>query len=164
MIKEPIEKAVEKPEAPDLGQTAESQATETAEKALETIPKPEEQVFEEEKAPAGIVSPLASAPPLTPQPKEEHLIAVEKILEEDLDDTFLNLPPETQQKFKIEGEKTALTIWQMVESAKVQIKRVIQLIRRWLKIIPGINRFFLEQETKIKTDKILELAKKHRVK
>jgi hypothetical protein len=37
----------------------------------------------------------------------------------------------------------------------VSTKKIFVLIRAWLKIIPGVNRFFLEQEAKIKTDKIL---------
>jgi len=31
----------------------------------------------------------------------------------------------------------------------------------WLKILPGVNKFFLEQEAKIKTDKILALKNKN---
>jgi len=27
----------------------------------------------------------------------------------------------------------------------------------WLKLIPGVNKFFLEQEAKIKTDEVLKL-------
>jgi hypothetical protein len=38
------------------------------------------------------------------------------------------------------------------------VKKILALIRDWLKLIPGVNRFFLEQEAKIKTDKILLAA------
>ena len=37
--------------------------------------------------------------------------------------------------------------------------KIIDVIKKWLSIIPGINKFFLEQEAKIKTDKIMELKK-----
>jgi hypothetical protein len=30
---------------------------------------------------------------------------------------------------------------------------------QWLKLLPGVNRFFLEQEAKIKTDRIIHLKK-----
>jgi hypothetical protein len=33
----------------------------------------------------------------------------------------------------------------------------LKLIREWLLIIPGVNKYFLEQEAKIKTDKIQQL-------
>ena len=36
----------------------------------------------------------------------------------------------------------------------------MSLIREWLKVIPGINKFFLEQTVKIKTDKIINRAHK----
>lgn len=110
-------------------------------------------------APAPVVPVAPSLPRLV---KDPHLVEIEQILEEDLKNTFLDLSPEKQRKFKAEGERVAGIIWQMIETAKLQVNKVIKLIRRWLKIIPGINRFFLEQETKIKTDKIVELARKHR--
>ena len=39
-------------------------------------------------------------------------------------------------------------------------KKIFQLILEWLKLLPGINRFFLEQEAKIKTDRIIHLNQK----
>lgn len=102
------------------------------------------------------------APPRpAPVKKNEDLIKVEKILEEDLEEAYAKLPPEKRAAFKKEGERVAIIIWQMVEAAKFHARKIINLIKGWLKIIPGINRFFLEQEIKIKTDKIMELAKQH---
>jgi hypothetical protein len=43
---------------------------------------------------------------------------------------------------------------------KIKVNKIIDLIRRWLKLIPGINKFFLEQEVKIKADKIIRLKDK----
>ena len=43
----------------------------------------------------------------------------------------------------------------MVSAAKVHSKKILKAIVGWLKMIPGVNKFFLEQEAKIKTDKIL---------
>lgn len=82
---------------------------------------------------------------------------IETILEEDLTDLYLTMPRETQQKFKVKGEETSSKIRQLVQKTKINAKKIFQLIRDWLKIIPGVNRFFLEQEAKIKTDKILRL-------
>ena len=85
---------------------------------------------------------------------------IEKILAEDLEDEFTKMDPATQQEFKRKGEETAQKINNLLESAKVKVKKIIDLIRSWLIMIPGINKFFLEQETKIKTDKILKTKEK----
>ena len=46
----------------------------------------------------------------------------------------------------------------MIETGKAVGRKILKLIRSWLKLIPGVNKFFLEQEAKIKTDKIVDLA------
>lgn len=97
-----------------------------------------------------------------PQPKAELLLEVEDILSEDLGDIYQTMTPENQRRFKAKGEEVARTIWQMIETAKLHLKKILTLLREWLKMIPGINRYFLEQETKIKIDKIIELAKKEK--
>lgn len=152
------QKAAEmKPESRAPGFDLETlKAKEAAEIAQETgLPGFKE--IEEAKPPSAQPPSLSVAR----SPKDKKLIEIEKILEKDLEDAFLHLPSDRQIKLKIEGEKTAKIIWQMIETAKIQVKKIMELIRRWLKIIPGINRFFLEQETKIKTDKILALTKNY---
>ena len=44
-----------------------------------------------------------------------------------------------------------------MQQTKIQVKKIFILIISWLKIIPGVNKFFLEQEAKIKADRILDL-------
>lgn len=83
--------------------------------------------------------------------------AVEAILEEDLGDAFRKMTPEMQAKFRKEGERITAVIVEMVRNAKVNARLVLNMLARWLKMIPGVNRFFLTQEAKIKTDKILKL-------
>jgi hypothetical protein len=80
---------------------------------------------------------------------------IDGILEEDLKELYVAMPPQKQAEFREKGEETRSKIRQLVSSAKVNAKKIFVLIRGWLKIIPGVNRFFLEQEAKIKTDKIL---------
>ncbi|MFA6393360.1 MAG: hypothetical protein WCW25_00590 [Patescibacteria group bacterium] len=80
---------------------------------------------------------------------------VEKIMEENIEKIFLSLSPKKQAEFKIAGERTAAEINGLLEKGKATMKKVIDLIKKWLLIIPGVNRFFLEQEAKIKADKIL---------
>jgi hypothetical protein len=50
----------------------------------------------------------------------------------------------------------------MVRGLKIHAKKVVELIRDWLLTIPGVNKFFLEQEAKIKTDRVLELEQTYR--
>jgi hypothetical protein len=40
------------------------------------------------------------------------------------------------------------------------VKKIVQAIVEWLKLVPGINKFFIKQTAKIKTDKILAAKKK----
>ncbi|MBI2475209.1 hypothetical protein HYV69_02160 [Candidatus Uhrbacteria bacterium] len=82
---------------------------------------------------------------------------IESILEEDLTEIYLSMSKDKQEKFKEEGEKTLSKIMQIIHKTKINAKKIFFLIRSWLKLIPGVNRFFLEQEAKIKTDKILRL-------
>ena len=85
--------------------------------------------------------------------------AIERVLEEDLGSLYAQMSPQQQQKFKAKGEEVTLTIFKMVyQETKVKVKKIIILIRKWLKLIPGINKYFLEQEAKIKADRIVEIA------
>jgi len=108
-------------------------------------------------------------PDLMPQPLPSYVPAtdesyakykqIEKVLEEDLGEIYNNLTPSEQKIFKIKGEETARSIFQLVyHKTKVKVKKVVKLIKNWLKSVPGINKFFLEQEAKIKADKIVALA------
>ncbi|MFA5358800.1 MAG: hypothetical protein WC310_03200 [Patescibacteria group bacterium] len=90
--------------------------------------------------------------------KDETLENIEDILEDDLEQVYANLPEEKKQEFKIEGEKTAYAIRGVLSSVRIKARRIFRLIASWLKIVPGINKFFLEQEAKIKTDEILDLV------
>jgi hypothetical protein len=79
------------------------------------------------------------------------------ILSDGLNDVFLSMTPKQQKKFQEEGIKTVNKINKLLSQTKIKMKRIIDLIRRWLKNIPKVNKYFLEQEAKIKTDKILNL-------
>lgn len=100
-----------------------------------------------------------TSPPL-PAIKDEVTVKIEKIMTEDLLESYQKLSPIAQQEFKLKGEETALKINELLRSAHVQVKKIFRLIYEWLKMLPGINRFFLEQEAKIKTDKILLIKNK----
>ncbi len=87
---------------------------------------------------------------------------VEAILEDDLKDLYVSMPPERQIVFRQKGEETLSKIRVLLTQTKINTKKIFGLIREWLKLIPGVNRFFLEQEAKIKTDKILLVSEEER--
>ena len=95
--------------------------------------------------------------------KSEDLVKIEKILEDDLESFYFSMSPEKQQVFKARGEETASKIEKMMEAGKIIARKILKLIRAWLKIIPGVNKFFLEQEAKIKTDRIVSLMEKKKM-
>jgi len=84
---------------------------------------------------------------------------VEKILEDGLREPYEKLSPVAKQEFKVKGEETAAKIAELLDRAKIQVKKIFRLILEWLLLLPGLNRFFLEQEAKIKTDKIFALKR-----
>ncbi|MBI5221441.1 MAG: hypothetical protein HY979_01405 [Candidatus Magasanikbacteria bacterium] len=89
--------------------------------------------------------------------KSQNLIQIEKILEDDLQEVYFKLEPATREKFKTKGEQTAWQIEQILNSTRVKAKKIFSLILDWLKLIPGVNKFFIRQEAKIKTEKIIQL-------
>jgi hypothetical protein len=100
-----------------------------------------------------------------PQPKpviKDHVtVTVEKILEEGLGELYAALPDSAKPKFREKGEHAAIEIAAMVRSLKFKVRKALELIRDWLLTIPSVNKFFLEQEAKIKVDKLADLVKHH---
>jgi hypothetical protein len=93
----------------------------------------------------------------TSQKQKEQEIKVEKILEEGIEDIYKKLPMQKQMEFRIVGERTAKEINFLLDKAKFSVAKILELIKKWLAIIPGVNSFFIEQEAKIKTDKIIKI-------
>jgi len=86
--------------------------------------------------------------------------AIDDILEENLEDIYLNMSPTEQKVFKEKGEETTNKIVSLLNQAKVKVKKIVKTIIGWLKMISGVNKFFIQQTAKIKTDKILEAKEK----
>jgi hypothetical protein len=87
---------------------------------------------------------------------------VDAVLEEGLATIYATLPRENQDQFRNTGKVLVQKIEVTINQSNLKLKRLIQWLRSWLKIIPGINRFFLEQELKIKSDKIMDIAERER--
>lgn len=97
-----------------------------------------------------------------PLVKDEITRRVEQVMEEGLGDAYKELTVVQQQEFKLKGEETAQKIRQLLKRGHVKIKEIFRLLVEWLRLLPGINKFFIEQEAKIKADKILSIGKHHR--
>lgn len=93
--------------------------------------------------------------------KSQQLQEIEDLMTKDLSEMYQRMSPEDQQKFKAKGEEVAQEIDGLLQRAKLTAKRVLHLIRSWLKLVPGINKFFLEQEAKIKAEELIHFARKH---
>lgn len=142
-------KSPEYPMAPEIPETAAS-AGETEGPMGETG----------EVASPGDITPSASATTALPYDYEKYQ-KIEAILEEDLGDMYSSMDPNDQMKFKIKGEEVANSIVKIIYfESKIKVSKIISLIRSWLVLIPGINKYFLEQEAKIKTDRLLQLVDK----
>ncbi|MBU0619829.1 MAG: hypothetical protein V1768_03785 [Patescibacteria group bacterium] len=132
----------------------EQEKTDYIQKTQEKINEQEIITEEVTSEPGGIVA-AGNAQRQKQHRKEE----IEKILEQDLEEIYLNMSTEKQEEFKKVGEATAQKINDLLDKTKIKIKTIINLIKKWLSIIPKINKFFLEQEAKIKADAIVKKVK-----
>ncbi len=86
---------------------------------------------------------------------------IEKIMEEGLKDMYLAMDESSRLRFKKAGEEAGQAINDLFIKGKSTARKVLDIIKKWLSLIPGINSFFLEQEAKIKTDKIMNAVRQY---
>ena len=82
---------------------------------------------------------------------------IERILEADLGEVYFQMDAQHQAIFKAAGEETAQKIENLLTQVKVKTQQIFELIKSWLQLIPNINKWFIMQESKIKTDKIIKI-------
>lgn len=150
------------PEIPPLGEDVSS--VEADHEAYEQSAERMDDLLHAEDAGATSAIPAPSKPPadVTRPPavvrqKDEIVVEVEKILEDGIGPFYATMPEDAKTAFRQKGEAVALEVADMVRTAHVRFRRLISLITSWLKTIPGVNRYFLAQEAKIKADRIIEL-------
>lgn len=122
----------------------------------------------ESKETTAVVQELPAVPQTaTPTPTQEtapivdeQLKRIEGVLSEGLEDVYRNLPLEARAPFRAKGEEVAQKIQTWMQTAKLKVRKVMHAIREWLLMIPGVNRHFLEQESKIRADRVMEMAKR----
>ena len=126
---------------------------------VEQAPEKAEVADEEKSAPAATPAAAPAAEASTPAPvqaKSQEVLDIENILSDGLDDLYSKLPDNRKAEFKQKGEEAASQISLVLKQAKVKVGKVVDLIKGWLSMIPGVNKFFLDQESKIKADKLLD--------
>lgn len=156
------EKIIDQPKIEKIPAAAEKkpEAVATVETAAERITvspeKPKEALKPRAKSGAGGIAGLTPAQSY----EQRRVLEIDNILAEGLNEIFLKMDPQKQKEFKAQGEATAVKISGLLSKTKVRISKIIALIKRWLRLIPGVNKFFLEQEAKIKADKIIRIKDK----
>lgn len=82
----------------------------------------------------------------------------EELMADGLETAYVTMTPAQQEKFRKKGEEVAKAIEDLTIRLKLTARKVLHLLRAWLKLIPGVNKYFLEQEAKLKADEIIKLA------
>lgn len=99
----------------------------------------------------------STEPQATVMSKSQMLQEIEGVLAEGLEDVYQQMTPEQQVIFRTKGEEIASLLEKYIRQCTARARQVLQYIRGWLALIPGVNELFLEQESKIKTDRLLAL-------
>lgn len=140
------------PEEEAVAENKENNEAEPLKEQVEVAPVAQEATMKRPTAPRRAIP--------MPVVRDELEVRIEKIMEDGLTDAYSRLSPIARQEFKLKGEQTAGKIHELLQATKVKVKKIFQLLLEWLKMLPGVNHFFLEQEAKIKTDRIIALQKK----
>ncbi len=151
-----FEKSPDARPTPEVQQPPEQQRE--AERQPETRPEQVgEQRTEDEQSRRQAAPPAIQNQPAAPAPvaKDSILIEIENVLSEHLEEIFAGMTPQQQMAFQQKGEETAREVKTLLQETKVKVREILNLIKEWLQMIPGVNKFFLEQEAKIKTDRLL---------
>ncbi len=145
-----LEKSKEKVEVAEVGKEKEKPVGEV---------KDDEKQITSESEEVAVNMAHATEPTQVPVIKDPLLVDIESILASDLTEVFVNLPDSSKLEFKQKGEEIAGKISKMIASGKVKVSKILYWIQDWLRVIPGVNKYFIEQEAKIKADNIMKYAK-----
>jgi len=125
---------------------------------IKTIPTPKpEKINPERLNSPQVLTPEIRKPlrPITPSLDRQKKQAIEKILATGLESVFIGLEPGQQQIFKRKGEETVSLINQVLKEKKINPFKIAELIKVWLRLVPGSGAAFIEKDAKIKLDKIM---------
>lgn len=80
---------------------------------------------------------------------------IEATLETDLRPFVEKMSESERNAFIKQGEEAVVEIDTLLHKSKIKIRKIVSVIIKWLKLIPGVNKFFWEQEAKKKAKEIL---------
>lgn len=145
--------------SPEMGSMERETNFETQEASPEFAPVRDETPRVDQQQLANMKSTITAQPVVDAVPeKDPMLVQIEGILSENLGEIYSQLPEDKREAFKVKGEEVASSIHEMMSTAKLKVHKVLKLIAEWLHMIPGVNVYFLQQEAKIKMDKIMDYA------
>lgn len=121
--------------------------------AVVTERAPDVQPVDVVPVPNVMPAPVAVHQPVNPLVKK-----IEDTMADGLADAYQAMDPNTQQEFKRVGEETASAISKLLSQSKIQVQKIVNLLLRWLRIIPRVNPYYLEQQAKIKADAIVAMT------
>jgi type IV secretory pathway VirB10-like protein len=149
------------PPPPDYGMQKEAQPAAPESTPLQTERKTDSQEIQQPGVSASQTSQNQPAPqPAVQVQKSEARKEIEDLLSDGLTEIYKTMTPQQQEVFRQKGDEAATSIEQMVGTFRASARKVVDVIRGWLSTIPGVNKFFLEQESKLKTDEIMKLQMK----
>ncbi len=165
-------------EQPPIAETGDISGIEADKRALEQtaegtdIRTSDGQIFKTLRAfPAEPQGPMPTESQVEAGAKDQLVKEIERVMSEglveidpktkQLSGLFTELPPDRQTLLKQEGERIARDFDEMLKSGKLNLEEVHMDIKQWLKIIPGVNRPWLEQQATITKDEIANIYKEY---
>lgn len=92
--------------------------------------------------------------------KDQIQLTIEKKLEMGVAEAFSALEPLAQEAFKVEGENTGTAVRALLSAPKFnakQVKKLFDLVHRWLSLLPNTHPWWVEQEAKAKTGALVRV-------
>ena len=146
--------AVKAPEKPKKPETKEKKVKTEVPEALPVEKKKKRAPLTKKgkkTQPAPVVAPAAAKK--TPSRQQ-----IEEIMQEDIREIYQTMNADEQKRFREKGIEVSDKIEELVLTFKAKAGKVLNLIKSWLFLIPRANKFYLEQESKKKTEEIMKLA------
>lgn len=159
--KEQERRAWEQAESED--EKAVPEAPPTPEKKEVPRPKQEQspqKPSEEQRAEADFKERSSFESEVSPEQKEVSLEDIEQVLQMGLEGMYKDFPDSKKQEFKSKGEVTAQRAFDLLNRSHPKPGKITKMIKSWLSTAPDLSDFFVEQEAKTKTDKLMHIINK----
>lgn len=127
-------------------------------------PKPDKEIVLQEITGAGTANQPQDNDGTNPTKFQKALKVIEDVFsrDENFRKMLTGMQRQKAEDFAKKGEVMSLGIFNILEKIgdvivpKDEIKKIMSLIISWLRTIPGVSKYYIEQEAKIKTEQILD--------